>query len=494
MNKSGSRGDLYRDGEFFKESGGDLSEYKQQLARERNARTLSLRQIQRPSLKSVFGIKEMRAKPRVSLSEDRQALINSAIAIFESGDETGISNYCNQIINSEVQSLAELNIIAKSQQLSSAICQAFTSGAFSDNTIILLLGAMSTLFPLAGDNSQSYIDEGIVYVFPEMLEKPELISPIVTFIGIISESSEYARDSILCMELHLTLCQLAKDAVEDETTCLLICEAIRKVFANPAEIDFQILSDSAPAVIELLDLPIVSCLHSIISALTQMAIKMSTLVLTFHDYDLYTKVITFIQNPDLVDVSLKLIAILSIGQPSHIKSMLDGGVLPILMSLINTEYAADVFWIFSNLIETISSTVMEIFNVEFVSNVVSLAESSSFELKKEIAFFLSTLALFSDGETINNFLNDDVIDILVEMLGCGVSYVMLRIVDSLIRMLHQVQTGSAPTDFISIIDQSDLRKRVAEVVEQFHGTVTVERSEYLISLLNQLTDGGESEE
>ena len=485
MNKSGSRGDIASvEGGFLKESGVDLSEYKQQLAKERNARTLTLRQIQRPMLKSIFTVKDMKPKARVSFNDDKQAIISSCVAIFEAGEESGIASFCNGLIDNENPSVSQISTLAKSPDVASAICQAFTSGNYSDNTMILLLGALSTLFPVAGDNGPNYIDEGIVYVFPELLENEKLVSPLLTFIGVLAESSGYARDSILCMELHKTLCELAKAASEDESICLLSCEAIRKIFAYPADIDFQILSDSVPSVIELLDLPIISCVHSIISALTQMGVKMSTLVITFHEYGLYSKVITFVQTPDLTDVSLKLIGLLSIGQPSHVKSMLDEGVFPILMSLIESEYAADVFWIFSNLIETLQNSVMDLFNLEFVAGVVELAQKSSFEVKKEIAFFLSTLSLFVGGDVLNQFLNEDVVDILVEMLGCGVSYIMLRIVDAIIRMLHQVQNGSAPNDFISILEQSDLRKRINDI-DQFP-SIIIQRSQYLIELLDAI--------
>ena len=483
--KSGSRSDLTE--EAYNDNGFDLTKYKQQLVRERNARTLSLRQISRPSLKSVFGSKDRIPKQRLSLGSDRQAQIDAACALFSSGVESQIFGYCNNIINSELQSAQEVKEIAKSPEVAEEMCQSLLSGSFSDETVTAILGAITTIFPLAGENCTVFVDN-LCFVIPEFLEKEALISPIVTFIGVISESSEYARDAVLCMELHKTLCDLAK-ASADESTTLNICEAIRKIVANPAEIDFQILSDAVPPIIELLDLPYLSCVHSIISALTEMACKMSTLVLTYYDYELYKKVITFIQTPELVDVSLKLIGILSIGQPSHVKAMLDDGMMPILMDLLTTEYAADVFWIFSNLIETLSSAVMSTFDQGFIASVVQLAAPSAFELKKEIAFFLATFALFADAEVVNEFLNDDVIDILVEMLGCGVSIVMLRIVDSLVRMLHQVQVGAAPPDFVSVIEQSDIRKRVSDIAEQSPGVV-MDRAEYLISLLDQL-EGGE---
>jgi hypothetical protein len=368
------------------------------------------------------------------------------------------------------------------------MCQSILSGTYSVQAVTAIIGAITTIFPFSAENGMVFVDE-LCFVIPEFLENEALISPIVTFIGVISENSEYARDAILCTELHKTLCELSK-AAADESTAFSVCDAIRKIFANPAEIDFQILSDAVAPIIELLELPFVSCIHSIISALTEMACKMSTLVLTYYEYGLYTKVITFIQTPELVDVSLKLVGTLSIGQPSHVKAMLDDGVLPVLMQLLSTEYAADVFWIFSNLIETLSSTVMGIFDQSFIANVIHIAEGSSFELKKEIAFFLSTFALFADTEVINEFLNDDVLDILVEMLGCGVSIVMLRIVDSLVRMLHQIQVGVAPPDFIAAIEQSDIRKRVADVAEHSPGVV-MDRAEYLISLLDQLENEGE---
>ena len=479
MNRSPSRSDI----STTELSGVDLSQYKEELNRERNSRTLTLRRMNRPTLKSVFGNLQQKSRQPISLSDNKQNVINDAVTTLQSGDESAIQSFCQDIINTELVSVSNLAYLAHSPEVAEAMGNAALNPV-SENTIVSLLGAISNLFPLSGSNDTAFIDTGIVFSLPEFIENPNLINASVTFIGCISETSSYARDAILCNELHVSLCQIALQSESDELT-VNVCEAIRKIFANNAEIDFQILSDSVNPIADLLNLTNLTALHSIIATFTEMACKMSTLVLKYDQIGLYSKVIEFIQNENLTDVTLKLIGVLSIGQPSHVRAMFEGGLFDLLMKLLDTEFCPDVFWIFSNLIETLGGAALQFFDPSFITHVVEISESASFVVKKEAAFFLSTYALFSDPEVLYSFLNEAILDILVEMLGCGVSIIMNRIIDIIVRMVHQLQMGSMTDDFVNLITESDLRKRLEDITEQQSGIVA-ERAQYLLGLLDSI--------
>lgn len=481
INRSPSRSDV----SGAEKSGMDLSVYKEELNRERNSRTLTLRRMQRPTLRSVFGNIQQKNKPMISLSDNKQSIINEAVQTLNSGDESAIESFCQGIINTELVSVSNLAYLAHSPEVAEAMGTAATNG-YSESTIVSLLGAISNLFPLSGQNANTFIDTGICFYLPEFLENPNLINASVTFIGCISESSSYARDAILCNELHFSLCQIALQSENEELT-VNACEAIRKIFANTAEIDFKILSDSVNPIAPLLDLPNLTAVHSIIATFNEMACKMSTLVLKYDQIGLYTKIIEYVQNENLTDVSLKLIGVLSIGQPSHVRAMFEGGLFAILMQLLDTEYCPDVFWIFSNLIETLGSTATSFFDFNFINHVVEISATASFTVKKEAAYFLSTFALFSDAEVVNSFLNEAILDILVEMLGCGVLVIMNRIIDIIIRMVHQLQTGAVTKEFANLIAESDLTTRLEDITEQQYGIIA-ERANYLINLIEGIED------
>jgi len=470
----------------LKESGKDLSEYTSQMTRERNSRTLSLRRMNRPTISGTLGLNlsgiSAKKSHKLDLPPKNAVSTEESIVAFQSNNPTIVIDYCRKIVTAGSESRMNISGLLKDEDFIKETVH-LLSNEFPNSVIIGVLELISYLFPLSGDKKNIYIDEDLCFSFYNFLGSDDIdvVKATMHLIGTISSSSTYARDSILNFEFYENLCTIASSS-NDESVVSLACESLRLVFSQGDEIDYQILSNAVSMLVPLLDLGIVSAVQSIIAAMTEMSCKMTTLVITFGSLGIFPRAVQFLSVPELVGVTLKLVGNLSNGQPSHVKSMIDCGLFEILIELIHTDYSADVFWILSNLIESIGSIVIPRFDVQFISEVINIFNQNSTEVKKESSFFLSTLILFLEVDSIHSLVSIEIIDILVEMIGCGHNMVIIRCIDSIVRIIHLLQIESQLDDFISMIDQTDLEKRLKELLYGEKNVIS-DRAEYLLSII-----------
>lgn len=464
-------------------SGGDLTNYNTELRLERNSRTLTLRQICNPSIKNI--VYTTRSKSRVSLNEDNVSLIEAAVAIFTSGEESRIQRYCSLLAHAEISQLSELQLIAKSDDVVNAISQLFQQ-ELSDQTLTCLITILSIMFTQANNNLSILIDSGFCFIIPNYFENENLSSSALHLVNCMASSTGYVRDSLICNEIHFQLAQIALNSPNpDVVNCC--CETLYKIFSHPAEIEFDAIFKSVEPIAPLLELNNPTAVSYIILAYVEMACKSTTIVLSFDKIKLYNMVLNFIQIPELVPATLKLIRILSLGPPPNVWIMINNGLLPAINPFLNSDYCPEVFWIFSNLIETLKRNIIQIFDPGFILTVLNLCDNGTFKIKKEGSYFLATYALFCDRAILIDFFTDDVIDLLVEMIGCGVSLIVLRIIDSLIQLVTRLNK-EAHEDKISILLESDLKARLNDIIEQPFSIVT-NRASYLLDYLTFLETG-----
>ncbi|EAX97350.1 hypothetical protein TVAG_293550 [Trichomonas vaginalis G3] len=467
-------------------SGGDLSDYKSQLQQERNSRTLILRQMNRPSIKNVAYSQPSRAKSRCSLNEDIQMVMEAAAAIFQSKDESRIQRYCMLLVNGDASNLSELKAIAKNKEVVSALSESFQQN-FSEQTLSYLISITGLIFSFNNDNLSILIDDGFCYLLPDFLQNPNLINATLSLINRMADSIAYARDGLLCNEIHILLVNIAQEATEPEIveTC---CETIYKMFANPADIEFDTLFNSVVPISPLLSLTNINAVNYILESYVEMACKSSTIVLSYNKIGLYENILNFLQVPELLASSLKVIRVLALGNPPNVWKLINNGLIPAVNQYIDTEYCPEIFWIFSNLMETLEHDIIHIFDANFISMVVEKCKIGTFPIKKEGSYFLATFALFIDRCDLIPFFSSDVIDILVEMLGCGVLLVVLRIVDSFVQLVTKLTDRDSNRDIITELIESDLSDRLSDIIEQPNSIVT-NRATYLLEYLNYLENG-----
>lgn len=447
-----------------KSNGADLTEYKQQLLRERNSRSLSLRSSSRPSISNFI---KKQNKTNENLGYDVKSSIAKTISIIHSGDESQIKGFADSITNADPNNFNLVRIISKSPEVANALTSCITDG-ISEDLSAALCDAIAIMVPLGPKHVNVYIDEGLCFSLNDYIssDNQKLLKSAVVLIGVMSEVSCYARDSFLCqLDIHTNLAELALKT-DNQDLQVTICTTLSKIFANDSEkIDYKILSDSVAPLAPLLDIKNVRALHSVISCLKDMANQMSTLVLKFYDLGIFTKVIQFVKDPELADVTLKLISVLSIGQPSHVRLMLDEGLQASLMDLIDTVHSADVFCIFANLIDTLGSGALDFFDSDFIKRVVKISEESGHKVKKRIALFLSTFALHADREHLCILMITEVLDILIEILGGDLDEVSERIIDCITRIVENVAKAGDQKTFAEVLDVKELRYRLKDIID-----------------------------
>ena len=95
------------------------------------------------------------------------------------------------------------------------------------------------------------------------------------------------------------------------------------------------------------------------------------------------------------------------------------------------------------------------------------------------------MPLYLDG--ISGGVTNEIIELLIEMLGCEVSYIVIRCVDTLFKIVTYILNNkSRNLDIITCLTNSDLNDRLDELMEQNNTEIT-ERVSYLIHQIQQLS-------
>ena len=495
MKKSGSKSDLSEMADFgsLQDSGVDLRNYKDQLMKDRNSRTLTLRSLKRPSVSSMrFGQGQMRS---IKTSQDtfgEQSTFpfldpENIIGTFQSMDEAKIRTLMQQITEcAESRPRLVMNLMKKTE-IFQPIVDAL-NGEITPEFTIPIMGFISVIFPLCKPPEMNvFVDCDLCFSLYAFItsESEEVINAAIQLIAVLSEECSYARDAMISFGIHTTLMEIAK-ASQNEALTEACCNALHKIFGNPDPIDSATVMESVNPMAELLSISSVSALESVIDCFVEMTNKIPSIVFMLYDLELYPTIIGFLGNESLTGVTLRLIGNMSVAHPPQIRLMLELDLFNTLLGLLDSDYATCVFWIFSNMLESVPQLMMPLFTEEFVNSVIELVANASFDVKKEAAYFLSTLILFSEADAIPRFMTQEVTDVLVEMLGCGVVMIIVRCIDTLIRFIHISQTNEEYSSYNEIVLDSDIRDRLQDLISP-ETPVVNERAEYLIQQLESIT-------
>ena len=486
------------DGEIGLEDGPDLSQYAIQLAKERNSRTLTLR-IKRPTIAAVFS--KTPPNRRSLVQETSPSLApESVIRSLSNGNPEEIKVTLSALSTALESSPATVASITRSSDVAEAFCNSISSDLPQD-VLVSVLGMISTLYPLSGEVQDAYIDNGLPFSLLNFLitgldelsanqdKSIPIIGASLQIISVIASNHFYGRDSLLCNGLIEPLIQIATHPDFMEQACSCICA----IFENPAPLESESIMEVIPQIANLLTLSSKSAVEQILLAYVFMTNKYTAVVSNLYDIELPAFVIPLLDDPDLVAVALKVVGNLSVAQPPQIRMMLELDLLNKLRSLLNSQpiYIPDVFWIFSNLIEANSSAILPIIDEAFLRNVLGSATNGDIETKKEASFFLSTVILFSNPESYGLFITADIVDLLVEMLACGVGMIIFRCIDTILAFVRYMNLNpDSISQGVAIILDTDIMDRLDELSKN-EDPIMAERAAYLTTKLNQLSENKE---
>jgi hypothetical protein len=147
----------------------------------------------------------------------------------------------------------------------------------------------------------------------------------------------------------------------------------------------------------LLSLPYVAAVSSALSCFVSMTNKMASLVGTMYDLNLFPVIVGFLENDALVEMALPLVGNLSVSHARNIETLIECHLLDLLTKLIPEEkHAADVYWVLSDLVESIPHLTIGFFGERFVRDTIARAKDAGLEVKKESGFSLATLIMFTE--------------------------------------------------------------------------------------------------
>jgi hypothetical protein len=462
--------------------GGDLTHYQEELARERNARTLNLRHRDPLSSPSYTGVPVWRMHSSLAhLAKYPYLDPEKAIATLKSADGTKISVLAGQIV-AAAHSTRLLTALAHSSGFLEALAATIASDIPSALTVALL-GAAQTIFVHCEPGESALVD-GISLRLADFLQSGDaaVVAATLALLSHMCETSGYARDSVLCLGIQTALLRMALESAPSalsEECCLCLLH----VFGNRDQVEPEMLLDSVDPLLAILPVGSPRALASVLDCFVAMSNHHAAIVHSLYEHGLFAQVVRYFDVPELVGPSLRLVGNMSTVQPFG----LDGALVSRLIGFLDCEHAADAFWALSNLTEVASSVVMQFVTDEFIARLIEIVGTSSYDIQKECTFFMSTLIMFSQDSQLEKFIQTPIIDILVSMIGCGVEKVMLRCIDTLLKFVRLLRAHPNP-DMWSYLTESDLSDRLGELTEQDdEQQLLVEHSE---ALAKQIQDGG----
>ena len=196
--------DLYSS---MRSTGSDMDDYREQLALERTARTLTLRRSQRPTISHFLS-----KTPTSSQSILKNPLIDAAnfpfldpsyaVKQLSSGNLATLTEFLNNITACAQQTPRLAQTLARNPDIPEPFVNALNSD-YPEQMQIMLIKALSVIFPISGDNQNLFIDSGLTFFLFDALSSTSLpiLEASIMLTDVISESSSYARDSILSFGL-----------------------------------------------------------------------------------------------------------------------------------------------------------------------------------------------------------------------------------------------------------------------------------------------------
>lgn len=358
--------------------------------------------------------------------------------------------------------------------------------------IIQIINFIELIFPSVHQQIQSYIADSFVFsTLTDLLSTTNSLTIVIEAInlsGIISIYSSYARDLVLCSGIHTIIVDIGKRADLNSPLLEAVTQSLLSIFSNQTPIESNdLLIDFIHPLNELLEhclslkkimaahpdifsylqkvnsnpgnlnenpetslnwislsesgLVHLSAAANIIDCYVQITNKESSMVYNVFNEHIGPILISFLDDNSniLAPSALRLIGNLSVSQKHQIQeSLINSGLLPRLVKHVHSPLAVDAFWCFSNLLESSTSTLLQLFlnQPEFISKVVAITAESPIDVKREASYFLSTLIIFAPTSYMSEFIEKtEIVDILVEMLGCGVISIIVRCFDCLKKLL-----------------------------------------------------------
>ena len=369
-----------------------------------------------------------------------------------------------------------------------AFAELLSRNNLPDTILIPFLKTIACIFPLLDKVYTEFVDAGLIFSLYNTMQEDnaEVVLNTIALIEIMATYSSYARDSLIGLEIHFNLVDIAKSSNYPELIVVYATSAIYHIFANREPMETDILINALPKIVGLLELDNKQCLINVIMTLVEMTNKYCYLVINLFEKGLFPLFVSYLDDEDLYASGLCLIGNCCVGNPSQVNTLLQEGILQKLLVFMQNGKTPDAFWVMSNLIEAAHTTLLPLINDELITMIVNIASSSSFEMKKEASYLLLTIIINSNESNLKGFITEEIMDTFADMLSCGVEKVVIRCINTLVKLVAAAsKDASIANNLLMYASSSDLSSCLSDVIDQegYSKDIT-QTAEFL---LNQIT-------
>ncbi|KAH0795465.1 hypothetical protein GPJ56_000678 [Histomonas meleagridis] len=461
----------------------DLSNISEQVKNERDFRSLALRKLFNRDVPKIHH----KARGKLSLQQNIQVTdLETAISIFQSNDLKKIQEVSQELAVAAHVSPNSISLHLKSPEFLQLLANFLTNQNYPPEALISVIKAIAEIFPLCGELQNDFVDE-ISMSLLDLLNSPipDIVGATMILIRVICSVSEYARDAVLCLGIYSRLFEITSQQISPLLT-ITGCQTLHAIFATDGEVDTDVINICINSLVKFLDLPLKTEVSEILGTLIEITNKVPSLVFRLFEMGISQKLINFLSDPELRDAALRLIGNMCVSQPEHVKELLEEHLFEHLIALFNAGHVSDSLWIFSNLLESIPEVICPMFTGDFIQQLVQMKENCPYDVKKEIAYLLGTLITFASDEMAVSLIRPDIVDVLVEMLGCGTPLIILRCMSAIIACFHIITT-TGNMQLMSAFDVEDLKDRLKDLCD-FNDEMVEERAFCMLSQLEKLEE------
>jgi hypothetical protein len=186
---------------------------------------------------------------------------------------------------------------------------------------------------------------------------------------------------------------------------------------------------------------------------------MPSILTNLYHANVHIAAIRFLDAPELRVPALSLIGNLAVAEPRYVKELVNSGLSQAILGLMSSECTAELLWVLSNLMESIPKTVISWISSEWLEEIIDIAESTSFDMKRECAYFLASAIVFLSERGIPDVIWRAV-PVIVDVCGCGDRAVVMRCLDGLLKAAKKSKGSFEPTEIADrlreLVDGSSL--------------------------------------
>lgn len=337
-----------------------------------------------------------------------------------------------------------------------------------------------------------------------LISSISLYSSALNLLSNLVEPSTYARDCILTLEIHEMiadiidgLSQFLEESKNPESPLfesigeLLIMSSycMESIFKNLNDIERKYVIDILPRFIRFLRIRNLKFSYNIIQTLLYIVrmipstvfilfqiedgeIKEHILQLLIGDYKSFKSDSGKVdqnyleENEDLIEITLKFLGNLCQSKPSEVISLYQSGLCDILRVLMNSpKLITEVLWVLSNMYEAISDQMIDEITSEFIEEIVNYSKNCNYNCKLETGYFLATVIVYSPQSIAMSFIVEEIIFIIVEVIGCGQIKIVKKAANAIARLVNFAQITNELQPLLSFLEASDLKGRIRELLD-----------------------------